>query len=65
MKIFILILLTTLLTACAVVPLAPPPFYDGPYDGPRIDPHRHFAPVPVPVPPPPSFGHGFPGRHHR
>ena len=30
MKIFILILLTALLAACAVVPLAPPSFYDGP-----------------------------------
>jgi hypothetical protein len=73
MKIFILILLTVSLTACAVVPLAPPPFYDGFYDGPGIGgprgyfydgpgmggPRGHFAPIP------PPFGHGSPGRHHR
>ena len=65
MKIFMLILLTASLTACAVVPLAPPPFHDGPYDGPRIrGPRGHFAPVPVP-PPPPRFGQGFPDRYHR
>jgi hypothetical protein len=63
MKIFTLVLLTALLTACAVVPLAPPPFYDGPHDGPGIGRHRHFVPVPVPVPPPPPFGHGFHDRH--
>jgi len=63
MKIFILVLLTVSLAACAIVPLTPPPFYDGSYNGPRIHPHRHF--VPVPVPPPPPFGYGFPHRHHR
>ena len=61
MKIFILILLTVLLTACAVVPLAPIPFYDGPGMG----PHRHTVPVPVLIPPPPPFGPGFYDRHYR
>jgi hypothetical protein len=46
MKIFILILLTALLAACAVVPLAPPSFYDGPGMG--GPPLGHFAPVPMP-----------------
>lgn len=72
MKIFILILLTVSLAACAVVPIGPPPFHDGPYDrpgmgprGPRIGgPRGHFAPVPI-LPPPPPFGRpGFPGGHH-
>jgi len=61
MKIVLLVLLTVSLTACAIVPLAPPPFYDGPGRG---GPHGHFAPIPVP--PPPPFGHHrFPDRHHR
>jgi len=63
MKIFTVLLLAVSLAACAVVPLAPPPFYDGPYDGPKIRPHRHV--VPVPIPPPPPFRPGFHDRYHR
>ena len=73
MKFLILVLLSVSLAACAVVPVAPPPFYDGPaiggpyghfYDGPgRHGPRGHF--VPVPVPPPPLFRHDFPDRGHR
>ncbi len=61
MKIIMLILLTVSLAACAVVPVGPPPFYDG--FGPGIGgPRGHFGPMPPP-PPPPPFRHHGPGGH--